>query len=279
LRTIAFFNNKGGVGKTSLVYHLAWMLALMKQRILIADLDPQANVTSMCLAPDAIETIWGDRDDRNRRTIYGAVLPLMSGIGDVMVPDPVRISEMSRTSDVTVPDPVRIADRLHIIPGDLELSLFEDQLSDAWPRCLDGDVRAFRVTSAFHRVLTDVAYKCRATICLVDVGPNLGAINRASLVAADFVVVPIAPDLFSIRGLANVGPTMKRWRRDWQKRLEEWPASLNFRKPPGTMTPLGYVVSRYTIYADGPVRAYKRWLEKAPSVYWSAVEEKNPPKG
>jgi cellulose biosynthesis protein BcsQ len=255
--TIAFFNNKGCVGKTSLVYHVAWMLALLKKSVLIADLDPQANVTSMCLSPDVIEAIW---DGQSRRTIYGAIRPLMSGTGDI-----------------TIPDPVRIANRLHVIPGDLELSLFEDQLSETWPRCLDGDERAFRVTAAFHRVLIESAAKCGAEICLIDVGPNLGAINRASLVAADYVIVPIAPDLFSIRGLANVGPTMKRWRRDWQKRLDEWPSSLNFTKPPGTMSPLGYVVSRYTIFADGPVRAYKRWLDKAPSIYRSAVEDSKVP--
>jgi chromosome partitioning protein len=233
------------------------MLALIKQRALIADLDPQANLTSMCLAPDVIEAIW---DGESRRTIFGAVRPLMTGTGDI-----------------TVPDPVRVATHLHVIPGDLELSLFEDQLSETWPRCLDGDERAFRVTAAFHRILTDAATRCGATICLIDVGPNLGAINRASLVAADFVIVPIAPDLFSIRGLANVGPTMKRWRRDWQKRLDEWPPSLNFGKPSGRMEPLGYLVSRYTIFADGPVRAYKRWLDKAPGVYRSAVEDVAPP--
>jgi len=173
------------VGKTSLVYHVAWMLSILKQKVLIADLDPQANVTSMCLAPDVIEAIW---DGENRRTMYGAVRPLMSGVGDI-----------------TVPDPVRIADRLHVIPGDLDLSLFEDQLSETWPKCLEGDERAFRVTAAFYRVLAGAAEKCGASIGLIDVGPNLGAINRASLVAADFVIVPIAPDLFSIRGLANVG--------------------------------------------------------------------------
>lgn len=252
MKTIAFFNNKGGVGKTSLVYHVAWMLSLQKERVLIADLDPQANVTSMCLAPDIIENLW-DKD--NRRTMFGAVRPLMTGEGDIAFPDPVRVS-----------------DRLFIVPGDLELSLFEDQLSETWPKCLSGDERAFRVTTSFHRILTEAGKKFDATICLIDVGPNLGAINRASLVAADFVIIPIAPDLFSIRGLANVGPTMQRWRRDWQKRLDEWPASLKFRKPPGTMVPLGYVVSRYTIFASGAVRAYQRWLDRAPAIYRTAVE-------
>jgi cellulose biosynthesis protein BcsQ len=234
------------------------MLSLLGQKIIVADFDPQANVTSMCLAPDIIESLWDD--DQNRRTVYGALRPLIAGAGDIRVPDPVRVSE-----------------RLHLVPGDLELSLFEDQLSETWPKCLSGDERAFRVTTAFHRVAIQSAVKCGAELCLIDVGPNLGAINRASLVAADFVIVPIAPDLFSIRGLANVGPTMKRWRSEWQKRLDEWPSALEFTKPPGTMTPLGYVVSRYTIFASGAVYAYQRWLDRAPAIYRSSVEEAEVP--
>jgi chromosome partitioning protein len=187
---------------------------------------------------------------------------------------------MSGTGDIVVRAPVRVAEQLHIIPGDLELSLFEDHLSETWPKCLGGDERAFRVTTAFYRILSASAAKSAKSdtaICLIDVGPNLGAINRASLVAADFVIVPIAPDLFSIRGLANVGPTMKRWRLDWRKRLDEWPSSLEFQEPPGTMHPLGYVVSRYTVFASGPVRAYQRWLDRAPGVYRSEVEGETPP--
>jgi len=47
MKTIAFFNNKGGVGKTTLVYHLAWMFADMGHDVIAADLDPQSNLTSM----------------------------------------------------------------------------------------------------------------------------------------------------------------------------------------------------------------------------------------
>ena len=49
MKTIAFFNNEGGVGKTSLVYHLAWMYADLGLSVLAADLDPQANLTTMFL--------------------------------------------------------------------------------------------------------------------------------------------------------------------------------------------------------------------------------------
>ena len=55
---IAFFNNTGGVGKTTLVYHVAWKLADMGFGVLAADLDPQANLTGAFLDEDELEEIW-----------------------------------------------------------------------------------------------------------------------------------------------------------------------------------------------------------------------------
>ena len=59
---LTFFNNKGGVGKTSLVFHLAWMLSEMGKRVVAIDLDPQANLTSAFLPEDDLEILW-DPDD------------------------------------------------------------------------------------------------------------------------------------------------------------------------------------------------------------------------
>jgi chromosome partitioning protein len=58
MKTIALFNNKGGVGKTSLAYHLGYMFAELGHRTLFADLDPQANLSSACLTEDRLEAIW-----------------------------------------------------------------------------------------------------------------------------------------------------------------------------------------------------------------------------
>jgi cellulose biosynthesis protein BcsQ len=55
---VTFFNNKGGVGKTSLVYHVAWMLAGMGSRVVAADLDPQANLTANFLDEEQLEKLW-----------------------------------------------------------------------------------------------------------------------------------------------------------------------------------------------------------------------------
>jgi cellulose biosynthesis protein BcsQ len=251
MKSIAFFNNKGGVGKTSLVYHLAAMYSELGLNVLTTDLDPQSNLTAMCFTDEFIEDFY---ESEHPRTIFGAVAPLKRGIGDL-----------------DLADPLAVADRFWIVPGDLLLSDFEDDLSGTWAGCVDRNERAFRVTSAFYRIIQDAGRRCQGDIALIDVGPTFGALNRAALIAADYVVIPVAPDLFSVRGLENVGKRLKSWRIEWQDRIQRAP-NLEFDLPSGGMEPIGYVVSRHTQFADGVVRAYQKWIDKIPAAYRNAVE-------
>jgi len=250
---IAFFSNKGGVGQTSLVYHLAWMYSDLGLRVVAADLDPQANLTSAFLDEDRLEELW-ELDERPN-TIYRCVKPLLRGIGDITNPDLEEIE----------PD-------LALLIGDLQLSGFEDELSSQWPECLDRKERAFRVISAFWRLLNQTAIAHQADVVLVDLGPNLGAINRAALIAADYMVVPLSPDLFSLQGLKNLGPTVWRWRQEWQERIPKNPAA-DLMLPKGQMQPIGYVILQHGIRFDRPIKAFQRWIEKIPETYTKNVLE------
>jgi cellulose biosynthesis protein BcsQ len=249
MKTIAFFNNKGGVGKTSLVYHLAWMFADHGIKTLAVDLDPQANLTAMFLNEERLESLWPDDDHPD--TVFGSVRPILRGIGDIANPHVEQIS-----------------DRLGLIPGDLGLSRFEDKLSDAWPRCQLSDESAFRTMTAFHRLIHRGA-EWGAELVLIDVGPNLGAINRSALIASDQVCLPLAPDLFSLQGLKNLGPTLREWRAVWSDLLAKAPSGLSI--PKGTMQPIGYIVMQHGILDTRPVKAYKRWMDRIPSIYRDAV--------
>ncbi len=249
--TIAFFNNKGGVGKTSLVYHLAWMYARLGVNVLAADLDPQANLTSMFLDDEELERHW--RDSGERHTVYGALRPLLEGTGDVVAPRVIK-PELG----------------LGLVIGDLLLADAEDELSSQWPACLDRKRRAFRVLSALARILRQGAKQIGAELILVDVGPNLGAFNRAALVTADSVVVPLAPDLYSLQGLRNLGPTLRRWQREWSERRERNPVA-DLAMPEGAMRPIGYVVMQHATRLDRPVKAYGRWMARIPAVYEESV--------
>ena len=102
---------------------------------------------------------------------------------------------------------------------------------------------------------------------LLDVGPNLGAINRAAIIAADFVVVPLGPDLFSLQGLRNLGPTLRDWRTDWQDRLDRAPDVPGLSLPSARITPAGYVVMQHAVWGVRPVQAYERWIRRIPDVY------------
>ncbi|MBZ0252550.1 MAG: ParA family protein, partial [Candidatus Methylomirabilis sp.] len=138
--------------------------------------------------------------------------------------------------------------------------------------CLNGDKGAFQVMSAFWQILRRAAESHRADIVLLDLGPNLGTINRAALIAADYVVVPLTPDLFSLQGLRNLGPRLRRWREDWRKRLSEaGRAGVSFDLPEGNMTPIGYVVLQHAVRLDRPTKAYDEWIKKIPTEYRESV--------
>jgi len=246
MKTIGFFNNKGGVGKTSLVYHIAWMLGQLDRRVIAADLDPQANLTSLFLTEERLDDLF---ELSPRPTLHGAVSAQFRGVGDVQRPTIETIDN-----------------GIGLLVGDLELSRFEDDLSYAWPKCQDGDERSFRVMSAFARAIDMAGGVFRADVALVDVGPNLGPLNRAALLACDFVVVPLGADLLSLQGLRNMGPTLRSWRIAWRDRLAKNP-DPSIELPEGEMKPVGYIVMRHSITAGRPARAYSRWIARMPEQY------------
>jgi cellulose biosynthesis protein BcsQ len=250
---LTFFNNKGGVGKTSLVYHLSWMFTELGHRVLAADLDPQANLTSAFLNEDQLEDIWENRPDEPN-TLYRCLKPLL-GVGDIRSPDLQRV-----------------ASQLALLPGDLALSGFEDALSEEWPKSMGDDnlFRPYRVITAFWHVLQRAAEAHEADLILIDVGPNLGAINRSALIASTHVVIPLGADLFSLQGLRNLGPTLRSWRGLWQKRLDNWKQPA-FPLPPGSMRPIGYVPQQHGVRLSRPIQAYDRWLNRIPAEYRRSV--------
>ncbi|MEO6596842.1 MAG: AAA family ATPase [Planctomycetota bacterium] len=251
---LTFFHNKGGVGKTSLVYHVAWMLAESDHRVLVADLDPQANLTTEFLDENVLADLWDRRDGTEADTIYRCVEPL------------------TKVGDLREPRLHRVSGRLSLLPGDLALSAFEDLLSAEWPNCLGNQnlYRAFRVETAFWQVMQAGANGCGADIIVVDAGPSLGAINRSALIATDCLVVPLGADLFSLQGLRNLGPTLRRWRSDWGKRRANWPKP-DFPLPAGTMQPIGYVVQQHGVRLSRPVVAHDRWVRRIPAEYLRSV--------
>lgn len=127
--------------------------------------------------------------------------------------------------------------------------------------------------SGFYRIIQAAGHDFDADLTLVDVGPNLGAINRSALIAADNVAVPLVPDLFSLQGLRNLGPTLRNWRKQWQSRLvmaDEMKLKLP-ALPGGLMAPAGYIVMQHAVRASRPTKSFDVWMRRIPAEYNGSV--------
>ncbi|WP_027176877.1 ParA family protein [Desulfovibrio aminophilus] len=245
---LTFFNNKGGVGKTSLVYHLSWMFAELGLTVVAVDLDAQANLTAGFLDEDELEQLWDV--ETGAQTIYRAIKPLTE-VGDLLLPELKKVTQ-----------------GLYLLPGDVALASFEDTLSTAWADSMGDNnlYRPFRILTAFWQEAQLAAEQVEADLIVMDVGPNLGAINRSALIASEYVAIPLGADLFSLQGLKNLGPTLRSWRASWKKRFENWP-SHSFALPGGEMRPLGYIAQQHSVRLSRPVKAYDKWINRMPSTY------------
>ncbi len=252
MKTITFFNNKSRVGKTTLVYHVAWMYAELGVRVLIVDLDPQSNLTRMSLTEERLAQLWPDGPHKD--SIAGCLHPILKSTGDIHL---THIESISAC--------------LGLIVGDLELSYFEDTLSESWSKCLDGNERAFRATTAFYRIMDQAVKLNDYQVVLMDIGPNLGPINRAALIASDHIIFPLSPGLFSLQDLKKLGPTLRDWRNAWEKRLNNKPEELEIPLPEGRMEPAGYVLMQQSGSTDRSVKTFQKWEDQVPEVYANNV--------
>lgn len=249
MKSIAVFNNKGGVGKTTLLCNLAAFLAVKhNKQVLVIDADPQCNTTQSIFDDETIYNLY----TKGEFTISTVVEPLSQGRGFLKDVEP----KSSESFGVDV------------IPGDPRLSLTEDLLSGDWIQASAGDTRGLRTTFLFSYLLS----QCSGyDYVFFDMGPSLGSINRAVLIAADYFIMPMALDIFSLRALENIGSTVTKWRTRLEQGLGNNDSldALEIDEPRWKLKFAGYVVQQYTARRDNSgqpraVKAYDKILKQVP---------------
>ena len=240
MKIISLFNNKGGVGKTTYLYHIAHLLS-DKYKVLMVDCDSQCNLTSYCLHDNEIEKTWKDTGN----SIYRLVEELIEGIGDFRKRKPLELHN-----------------NLYLVPGDIEFALFEDKLANTWIGARGGETSALRLQSAIYRYIDFMSNdsEMRFDIVLMDLAPNLGSLNRSLLISSDFFIVPVAPDLFSIRGTKNLGKRIYDWSKEWVQ-TQEHIKELKFKIPLGKPKFLGYVAQNHNARQSANEDMTKGWAQ------------------
>lgn len=233
-KRIAFFNHKGGVGKTTLSANIAFSMVSLGKKVLLVDADPQSNLTSYLLPPDVVDDLLEHSDDRDGCTIWSALKPIVDADGDVRTVDPYEISDAKNEA-------------MFLIPGDVRLSDFETELNDFWSQCSLLKRKGFRGMSAISRLVNQAADDVGADFIFFDTGPSIGPLNRAILLDCDYFIVPVACDLFSLRALKTLGASLALWIKHWDTLSKLAPDDTYLL--PGKPVFLGYIPQRFKVRA------------------------------
>jgi cellulose biosynthesis protein BcsQ len=245
MNILAMFNHKGGVGKTTLTVNIADALADLGFRVMLIDADPQCNLTSFYLNEKQLDELLGESDDVDGGTIWSAIKPVIDGKGPIKAIDAFNVR-----------------DNVLLVPGDVLLADYEEELPTAWTGSFARKGRDYDVTCALSRAVRELGIRYSADIVIYDVGPNVGPLNRTVLLDADYFATPVAADLFSLRALGTVGRSLARWITDWgtirQIASDAHRESLLHGKP----VFLGYITSAYKVSSGRAATA--------PHDYWEA---------
>lgn len=251
MQSIAFFNNKGGVGKTTLLCNIAAYLALeLNKQVLIIDADPQCNATQLLIEEESVISLYENKDSF---TIHSVIHPLSIGKGYSKHIDPLKISDYG----------------VDLIPGDPRLALKEDLLSKDWQDAVAGEIRGLRTSLLFKELLE----RCgNYDFVFFDMGPSLGSINRSVLLACDFFVSPMSIDIFSLKAIENITTALIEWRKKLINGLAQIDKDLVDDVPQGANFDVqfaGYVAQQYIQKTRAgqseAVAAYEKIMKKIPN--------------
>jgi chromosome partitioning protein len=179
-RVVAVTNQKGGVGKTTTTINLAASLALADQKVLVVDVDPQANLTSGVGL-------------RGQAAAAGSIYDALTASGTT--PDPTAF---------ILPTAV---DSLMAIPADRSLTGAEIELVTL----SDREYRLRRFLAPVRDQFDSI---------FIDCPPSLGLLTLNALVAADSVLIPLHCEYFALEGLADLVATLRRVRASLNPALD-----------------------------------------------------------
>ena len=258
-KKLVFCNNKGGVGKTTLAFHVGVEFSKKGLKVALIDLDPQCNLTLQTLG----HTFYEDNLFSNGiKTIYNVLQAKLAGSGDI---------------DILV-KPINVRGTLHILPGDIQLSLYEDLLLTAYNAAAAGTLRGYSDTSAIDRYLNEVGASEKIDVFIIDTSPSLGVLNRVIFLGAEYFVVPMTPDSYSVQGIKNLGVVFEGWKKQWKNTAQaaivagQTPASHVLR---ADALFIGYIINSFNIYDKRIVRRQSDWLEKIPNEVKTSLSERH----
>lgn len=258
-KKLIFVNNKGGVGKTTLAFNCAVSLAKRGYKTVLVDLDPQCNLSRLALGEEYyLKHLFSETE----KTIHDVLRGVIEGGSDI---------------DLSVKFlPVKADPNLSLLKGDINLSLYEGLLATAYGQAASGQPIGYFQTSAIDRFLREKGLSEEVDIFIIDTSPSLGILNQTILLGADYFVVPMMPDAFSVQGIENLGIIYERWKVQWRNTAKALAGNTETKLVlQGDPLFVGYIVNSYNVYGKQPITDHRAWMEKIPERVKTYLSEKH----
>ncbi len=259
-KKVLFANNKGGVGKTTLAFNCAMSFAKQGYKTILVDLDPQCNLSRLSLGDNYYEkTLFSSKE----KDIFDVLKGVVEGGSDIDLDVPfIPISNSSNN--------------LSLLKGSVNLSLYENLLVTAYGQAAAGQQLGYFQTSAIDRFLREKGLSDEIDIFIIDTSPSLSLLNQIIFLGADYFIVPMMPDAFSVQGVENLGVVFEKWKQNWKvtaKALSGNTESKFVLSGDGLF--VGYVMNSYNVYGKQPIKDHRRWIEEIPKKVKQYLSEKH----
>lgn len=208
-KTISVFNNKGGVGKTTIIWNLAVALADKGNKVLMIDFDPQCNLSIACIGAEEFSSLLRLSDEFPfGKTVKAFSLPYIQQniIGEVYTTTPKLTPEHGL---------------LHIVPGDFWLNTFSDILNVGTDVISGAGLYRFILPDLITKKASE-KNKIYYDYVLIDLPPSFNTLVRSALYCSDYFLVPCTPDLFSAYCVGLIGEMLPSFIRDWEQGKERY---------------------------------------------------------
>lgn len=242
------------MAKTTMTFHLAWMLAVLGKRVMVVDCDPQCNLTGLFLGElDTDEYPFESPSPQKPRNIRDAVRPAFESRPYMI--EPSEIHPSSKRSD------------LYLFPGHVGLAEYESQLAVSHE--LSNTLSALQnIPGALYHAIKKTGEINRIDYALIDMSPSLGAINQNLFMTSDAFIIPMAPDLFSAMALRSLARMLPKW-AEWGRKAGNNAILREADYPFPLVIPkyLGSSVQNFRKRARGdeeakPTQAFQKWFDR-----------------
>jgi cellulose biosynthesis protein BcsQ len=283
MKIISVFNNKGGVGKSTLTYHLGNSLAELGHRVLMVDLDPQCNLTICAMMEETLHQIWEEEDNyiddferafaqnpeiiNNPRSIHFILKPAEDGISEPQ----------------NVPPPYSIGNNIDLLPGRLSLHKYENKIAERWSGVYQGDNLSIRTVTNIRSICQRYAEMYNYEYVLIDTSPSLGILNKVIMSTVDGFFIPAQPDMFSLYGIRNIGNALQLWQREFTSIYSLLSEEKRSKFPSHFVQFLGYTIYNAKKYTrdNEPFNEYNlaqahyQYVTQIPETIINFIQESN----